>query len=56
MCQSILPTIAQPDSYIKHESALQCTLESMYANNTNISYAIKNFESGFACKKSYLSL
>ena len=56
MCQSILPTIAQPLSRLKLASTLWRTLEIMYANKTNISHTVEIFESMFTCTQGDQSL
>ena len=56
MCQSILPNIAQPFSCFKPPSTLWCTLETMYANKTNISHTVEIFESMFTCTQGDQSL
>ena len=56
MCQSILPTIAQPLSRLKPASTLWRTLETMYANKTNISHTVEIFESMFTCTQGDQSL
>ena len=56
MCQSILPTIAQPLSRLKHASTLWRTLETMYAKKTNISRTVEIFKSMFTCTQGDQSL
>ena len=56
MCQSILPTIAQPLSRLKLASTLWRTLETMYTNKTNISRTVEIFESMFTCTQGDQSL
>ena len=56
MCQSILPTIAQPLSCLKPASTLWCTLETMYANKTIISRTVEIFESMSTCTQGDQSL
>ena len=56
MCQSILPTNAQPLSRLKPASALWHTLETMYANKTKITRTVEIFESVFTCTQGDHSL
>ena len=56
MCQSILPTSSQPLSRLKPASTLWRTLETMYANKTNISRTVEIFESMFTCTQGDQSL
>ena len=55
-CQSTVLAIVQSLSHIKPKSALWRTLQTIYANKSNISHTMEIFESMFTSKQGGQSL
>ena len=49
--QRITLAISQSPTYTKHVSTLRCTLQTIYANKTNMKQMVEIYESIIVCKQ-----